>query len=224
MPVTAPPRNAACERRRDAAARGLGDAGVGAHRDVHADEAGRAGQHAADEEADGDLDVLQEDQDDEQHDARCRRSPCTGGSGRRARPPGRRRRSRCIRSLPGESASSWREVDRAVDDGEARADERDDDAVVAQEVLKGNSSAVSFGARRAAGAACQEPGGRALARGRPGSEQRASDRGYRPESRAVTGPGPRAARSAAACCGSCAGCSAPAGVARRARLAACHWA
>ena len=42
------------ERRRDAAAGGLGDAGVGAHRDVHADEAGRAGEDAADHEADRD--------------------------------------------------------------------------------------------------------------------------------------------------------------------------
>ena len=40
------------ERRRDAAAGRLGDAGVGADREVHADEAGRAGEHAADHEAD----------------------------------------------------------------------------------------------------------------------------------------------------------------------------
>ena len=40
------------ERRADAAARGLGHAGVGAHRHVHADVAGGAGQDAADQEAD----------------------------------------------------------------------------------------------------------------------------------------------------------------------------
>ena len=40
------------ERGGDAAARGLGHAGVGAHRDVHADEAGGAGEGAADHEAD----------------------------------------------------------------------------------------------------------------------------------------------------------------------------
>ena len=40
------------ERRRHAAAGGLGDPGVGAHREVHADEAGRARERAADHEAD----------------------------------------------------------------------------------------------------------------------------------------------------------------------------
>ena len=38
-----------------------------------------------------------------------------------------------IRSLPGESASSERDGERAIDDGAARADERDHDAVVASE-------------------------------------------------------------------------------------------
>ena len=57
------------QRRRDAAAGGLGDARVGAHRDVHADVAGRAREQAADREADRDGDVLHEDQRDEQHDA-----------------------------------------------------------------------------------------------------------------------------------------------------------
>ena len=41
MPVTAPPRKATSSAGRDAAARRLGDARVGAHRDVHADVAGR---------------------------------------------------------------------------------------------------------------------------------------------------------------------------------------
>ena len=40
------------ERRRHAAASRLGDAGVGADREVHADEPGRAGERAADHEAD----------------------------------------------------------------------------------------------------------------------------------------------------------------------------
>ena len=48
------------ERRADAAARGLGDAGVRADGHVHADEAGRSGRDAADQEADRDLDVLHE--------------------------------------------------------------------------------------------------------------------------------------------------------------------
>ena len=52
------------ERRRHAAAGRLGDAGVGAHREVHADEAGGAGEDAADHEAERGLPVLQEQQHD----------------------------------------------------------------------------------------------------------------------------------------------------------------
>ena len=48
------------ERRADAAARRLGDAGVRAHRHVHADEARRRREDAADREADRDLDVLEQ--------------------------------------------------------------------------------------------------------------------------------------------------------------------
>ena len=75
MPVTAPPRKAASSARADAAAGRLGDARVGAHRDVHADEAGGRRGDAADQEADGDLDVLERDQRDER--GRRRRSPIT---------------------------------------------------------------------------------------------------------------------------------------------------
>ena len=52
------------ERRRHAAAGRLGDARVGADRDVHADEAGRAGERGADQEADRRLVVLQQQQQD----------------------------------------------------------------------------------------------------------------------------------------------------------------
>ena len=55
------------QRRRDAAARGLGHARVRADRDVHPDVARRAGEDAADREPAGDRDVLHEDQRDEQH-------------------------------------------------------------------------------------------------------------------------------------------------------------
>ena len=76
------------ERRADAAAGGLGDAGVRAHRHVHADEARCTGRDAADQEADRDLDVLQEDQRDEQDGADDGDRSCTGGGGMRKRPPG----------------------------------------------------------------------------------------------------------------------------------------
>ncbi len=48
------------ERRRHAAAGGLGDAGVGAHGEVHADEPGGAGEDPADHEADARADVLED--------------------------------------------------------------------------------------------------------------------------------------------------------------------
>ena len=98
------------ERRRDAAAGRFGDAAVGAHRDVHADVAGGAREDAADREADGHGDVLDEDQRHEENDAHRRRSSCTAGSGRRAHPDWTAAEMLCIRSLPGESASSARAV------------------------------------------------------------------------------------------------------------------
>ena len=53
------------ERGRNAAARGLGDAGVGANREVHADEPGGAGEHAADDESDRGQDVALDDQEED---------------------------------------------------------------------------------------------------------------------------------------------------------------
>ena len=49
--------------------RGLRRADVGAHRDVHADEAGGAGQDRADREADRDQPAEQQADDHEDHDA-----------------------------------------------------------------------------------------------------------------------------------------------------------
>ena len=55
--------------RADAVAGRLGNTGVGADRNVHADVASRTGEDAADREANGDVDVLDEEQRDEKHDA-----------------------------------------------------------------------------------------------------------------------------------------------------------
>ena len=73
--------------------RGLRGADVGAHRDVHADEAGRARQDGADQEADRDPHAEEIGEDDER--ARCRRCrwSCIGGADRPARPRRSRRRS-----------------------------------------------------------------------------------------------------------------------------------
>ena len=56
------------ERRRDAAAGRLGDAGVGADRQVHADEPGRAGERSADHESDPGGDVLEDRDQDRERD------------------------------------------------------------------------------------------------------------------------------------------------------------
>ncbi len=99
QPGDRPAAEGDAQRRRDPAAGGLGHARVGAHRDVHADVAGRAREDAADREAAGDGDVLDEDQRDEQHHPDDARSSCTGGSDRRGRPAARPARcpasSRC---------------------------------------------------------------------------------------------------------------------------------
>ena len=65
---------------------------------------------AADREADRDLDVLDEDQRDEQDHADDRDGRVLAVQVGARRPPGRPRRWSRIRSLPGESASSEREV------------------------------------------------------------------------------------------------------------------
>ena len=192
------------ERRADAAARRLGDAGVGAHGHVHADEAGRRGRQAADGEADRDLDVLQRDQRDEQDDADDRRSSCTGAAGRPERPPGSAADSRCMVSLPGDSASSERVVTHAVHHGEQARRPRRQRAVVGQEtrtnenpsgLLRATRNDGPFQGRRRRSARSlharitgREPrGGRSSrpARSRPGffGLGRCSDRrGRRPES------------------------------------------
>ncbi len=66
------------QRRRNTAARRLGDTRVGAHRDVHPDVPRRAGEDAADRETRGYGDVLDEDEPDEDDDAdRCDRRVLT---------------------------------------------------------------------------------------------------------------------------------------------------
>ncbi|CAB4337026.1 unannotated protein [freshwater metagenome] len=59
------------QRRTDAIASRLGDTGVGANRNVHADVAGRTGEDAADREANSYVDVLNEEQCDEEDNADC---------------------------------------------------------------------------------------------------------------------------------------------------------
>ena len=70
MPVTAPPRNATLSAGVESAACGFGGAHVGANRDDHADEAGRAREDRADQEADRRLPAERrgEEDDDRQDD------------------------------------------------------------------------------------------------------------------------------------------------------------
>ena len=127
------------ERRRHAAASGLGHACVRAHRDVHADEAGRAGEHAADDEADAGRDAAGH----ERHDDRERNGDAgddrvlavqvglgalLDGAGDLLHP-----------LVAGGERQQTLGHERPVEDRGARADQRDQDAVVGQEV-----SQVSF--------------------------------------------------------------------------------
>ena len=60
MPVTAPALKARSSPPASDVVRRLRGAHIGAHRHVHADEAGRARQHRADQEADRDLPAEEE--------------------------------------------------------------------------------------------------------------------------------------------------------------------
>ena len=124
------------ERRADAAAGRLRHAGVGAHGDVHADEAGGRRGEAADQEADRDLDVLQRDQRDEQDDADDRdRRVLAAQVGRRALlDRGRQAAHGLVAGRQGQQRAAR---DQAVPDGGQRADQRDDDPVVGQEIGQG---------------------------------------------------------------------------------------
>ena len=124
------------ERRADAAAGGFGDAGVGPHRDVHADEAGGRGGEATDQEADRDLDVLQRDQGDEEHgaDDRDRRVLAAQVGGSTLLDRGREAAHDLVAGRQGQERAAR---DQAVPDGGQRADQRDDDPVVGQEFGQG---------------------------------------------------------------------------------------
>ena len=98
------------QRRRDAAAGRLGHAGVGAHRHVHADEAGGAGEDAADDEAERHVAVAHEDQRDGQDHADDGDDQVLAVQVGLARPPARRSEMRCISALPGDSESRARVV------------------------------------------------------------------------------------------------------------------
>ena len=106
-----------------------GGAGVGAHRHVHADEARTTRQQTADGEADGDLDVLDEDQGDEQDDA--------DGGDRRVLAPqvGRSTlldggREPLHRLVAGRQREQRPRRHQAVRDCDRGAHQRDDDPVV----------------------------------------------------------------------------------------------
>jgi hypothetical protein len=122
------------ERRWHAAARRLGDTGVGAHREVHPDEAGRAGERAADQEADRRehvaLDDPQEDRERQGHHAddrvlalEVRLCALLDRAG-----------DLLHAVVAGRAAEQPARDDGAVDDGGDRAYERDDHPVIGQKV------------------------------------------------------------------------------------------
>ena len=94
------------ERRADALGGGLRGAHVGAHRDVHADEAAGAGEHGADDEADGGQPVEEDARSGSRAPRRRWRWSCTGGPGRRPRRAGSPRRSPACGRCP----ASWARI------------------------------------------------------------------------------------------------------------------
>jgi hypothetical protein len=127
------------ERRRDAAASGFGDSRVGPHRNVHADVAGRAGEDAADREADRHGDVLHEDQRDEQHDADAGdRRVLAVQVGARARLD--RRRDALHPLVAGRERQQRPRREGSVQHRAGGTHEGDDDPVVAQKITQGSSS------------------------------------------------------------------------------------
>ena len=139
------------ERRRDAAAGRLGDPGVGAHRDVHADEAGRAGERAADHEADRGLVVLQEPEHDrDRHGDRGDDHVLAVEVGLGALLDGARDFLHAL--VAGRLGEQALGDDESVENGRPCADERDDDSVFGQEVGQVRFLRLVCGAR--SGSAC----------------------------------------------------------------------
>ena len=121
------------ERRRHAAAGRLGDPGVGADGDVHADEPGRAGEHAADHEADRGLVILQQPEHDRD------RPGDRGDDHVLAAEVGlgallHRTRDFLHALVAGRFGEQALGDDESVDNGRPGADERDDDPVIGQEI------------------------------------------------------------------------------------------
>ncbi len=115
----------------DAAAGGLGDAGVGSHRDVHADVAGGRRERGADQKADRHADVLQRDEQDEDDDADAGdRRVLAVQIGPGALLHGRRDLLHTL--VAGRQCEQGSRGRGPVNDGGRRAHKRDQDAVVRQ--------------------------------------------------------------------------------------------
>ena len=109
------------ERRLQAAARGLGDADVRAHRDVHADEPGRGGERGADQEADRGPPTELVVEAEQRGTARSRpsRSSCTACAGTPRRPPAPRARSPASARCPAGCRSSHTSSPMPAGDGDS---------------------------------------------------------------------------------------------------------
>ena len=93
-------------------------------------------------------DVERDREHDREHDGHDADDLVLARSGRPARPPARPWRSSCMRSLPGDLASSQREVEQRRRPPRRRRNERDDDPVVGQKVSQGRVLRSSGGRSR----------------------------------------------------------------------------
>src|SRR3954447_15965996 len=135
-PVMAPARNAAFSAGETPPRAALGHASVRAHGHVHADVAGGAGEQTTDREADRNADVLDRDQRDEEHDADTgdhRVLAVEIGPGALLDGPGDLLHALVARRERQQLAGGQ----SAIEHGKPRADKRDDDPMVSQEVTQG---------------------------------------------------------------------------------------
>ncbi len=159
------------ESRRDAAASRLGDAGVGPHREVHADETGSAREDTADHEADRGLPVLQEQEHDRnRHRDRADDRVLAAQVGAGAFLHGARDLLHALvaRRLREQALGDQQSVDNC----RPGADKRDDDSVIGQEIGQVRFLRLALAARESIwgrGYRVLRPiSGRAAARGRYG--------------------------------------------------------
>src|SRR6476646_8865868 len=131
------------ERRRNAAARRLGDARVGPHRDVHPDEAGGAREHGPDQEPDRGFPVLQQQQQDrDRHRERGDDRVLAAEVGLGPFLDGARDFAHAV--VAGRLGEQALGNEKSIENGSASADQRDDNSVIGQKFGQSSYSSGGF--------------------------------------------------------------------------------